>query len=154
MLTEEYVAQKFKEGFDCSMLVLAEFADDLGLTEEEAHKLASCFGAGMYIGGPCGAVSGAFIAIGLKYGNHLPNDTIQKHTVLSRRKKFIKKFEKVHGSLYCPALLGADLRNEEQRLYVHKSEIIAKRCPKFCLTAVDILKEMLYDDPVSQDLQD
>ncbi|MCL2785720.1 MAG: C-GCAxxG-C-C family protein [Methanomassiliicoccaceae archaeon] len=146
MLTEEYVAQKFREGIDCSMLVLAEVADVLGLTKEEAYKVASCFGAGMYVGGPCGAVTGAFIAIGMKHGNYELNDTIQKHTVLSRRKKFIKRFEKAHGSVYCPALLGADLRDEEQRLYVHKSEIIAKRCPKFCLTAVDILRDMLSDD--------
>ncbi|MDR0198185.1 MAG: C-GCAxxG-C-C family protein, partial [Methanomassiliicoccaceae archaeon] len=59
MLTDEYVSQKFNEGIDCSMLVLAEFAEELGITRNEAYRMASCFGAGMLTGGVCGAVTGA-----------------------------------------------------------------------------------------------
>ena len=47
MLTDEYVTQKFREGIDCSMMVLAEVADDIGITKDGAYRMASCFGAGM-----------------------------------------------------------------------------------------------------------
>ena len=143
MLTDEYVLRKFGEGIDCSMMVLAEFADGLGITKDEAYRAASCFGAGMLLGGVCGAVTGAFIAIGLKHGNHELNDIVQKGIVIAKRDEFVKRFEEAHGSVNCPVLLGADLRDAEQRQYARDNGIIDTECPKFCRTAVKILEDIL-----------
>jgi C_GCAxxG_C_C family probable redox protein len=143
MLTDEYVSQKFREGIDCSMLVLAEAAADIGITRKEAYMTASCFGAGMLTGGVCGAVTGAFIAIGCKHGNHKLNDTAQKIAVISKRDSFVERFKEEHGSVDCPVLLGADLRDPDQRQRARDSGAIDKKCPEFCRTAVRILKEML-----------
>ena len=61
-LAEKY----FKEGANCSQAVLAAFADDLGITEEFAMRLASGFGGGI---GRMREVCGAFSARrGLKEG--------------------------------------------------------------------------------------
>ena len=143
MLTDKYVLQKFREGIDCSMMVLAEAADDIGITKNEAYRAASCFGAGMLTGGVCGAVTGAFIAIGYKHGNVEPNDLVQKTIVISKRDEFVKRFEDEHGSVNCPALLGADLRDPAQRQHARDCGLIDKRCPEFCRTAVRIMKELL-----------
>ena len=143
MLTDEYVLQKFGEGIDCSMMVLAEFADDLGITKDEAYRTASCFGSGMLLGSVCGAVTGAFIVIGMKHGNYGLNDLAQKGIVLSKRDEFVKRFGEEHGSVNCPELLGADLRDMEQRQYAHDNHIIDTECPKFCRTAVRILNDIL-----------
>jgi C_GCAxxG_C_C family probable redox protein len=143
MLTDEYVSQKFAEGIDCSMLVLAEFADVLGITESEAYRMGACFGAGMLVGGTCGAVTGALIAIGYRHGNDRLNDIAQKLTVTSKRDVFVEMFKEEHGSTECPVLLGADLRDPEQRECARRSGAIDRECPKFCRTAVRILKELL-----------
>ena len=143
MLTKEDVVQKLKEGIDCSMVVLAAAADDVGITKDMAYKIASCFGAGMSVGGVCGAVTGSLMAIGIKHGNSKENDIAQKEILMSKRTEFLDKFKKVHGSVNCPVLLGANLRDAEQRFYAHKNGTIENECPKFCMTAVQLLKEIL-----------
>jgi C_GCAxxG_C_C family probable redox protein len=143
MLTDGYVSQKFSEGIDCSMLVLAEFSDELGISKEEAHRIASCFGAGMLTGGVCGAVTGAFIALGYKHGNCVVNDILQKTIVMSKRDEFVARFTEIHGSVDCPILLGADLRIPEERLTAHRNGWMDTKCPQFCRTAVKLLKEIL-----------
>jgi C_GCAxxG_C_C family probable redox protein len=143
MLTDEYVQQKFREGIDCSMMVLAEFAEDLGITAEDAYRIASCFGAGMFTGGVCGAVTGAFIAIGMRYGNYELNDTERKNTALSKRDELVRKFTEAHGSVDCPVLLGMDIRDPDQRQYARDSGLFDTECPKFCRTAAALLKDIM-----------
>jgi len=143
MLTDEYVTQKFGEGIDCSMMVLAEVADEIGITKEEAYRMASCFGAGMLTGGVCGAVTGAFIAIGIKHGNHELNDLAQKMIVTSKRDELVQRFRDMHGSVDCPAILGADLRIPEERDLARRNGYIDTKCPAFCRTAAQILKELI-----------
>lgn len=59
----------FKEGFSCSQAVFSTFAPQLGLECELALKVAGLFGGGMgRLGEVCGAVTGALMALGLKYG--------------------------------------------------------------------------------------
>ncbi|WP_242975830.1 C-GCAxxG-C-C family protein [Desulfosporosinus sp. FKB] len=59
----------FLSGFNCAQAVFSTYSNDLGLTMEMAKKIACGFGAGMgYIGETCGAVTGALMLIGLKYG--------------------------------------------------------------------------------------
>ena len=143
MLTDEYVSEKFAEGIDCSMLVLAEVSDELGITKEEAYRVASCFGAGMLTGGVCGAVTGAFIALGYKYGNSELNDIAQKAVVISKRDELVERFAKMHGGVDCPVILGADLRIPKERDFARKNGLINNKCPAFCRTAAEILKDLI-----------
>ncbi|MCQ2595593.1 MAG: C-GCAxxG-C-C family protein [Treponemataceae bacterium] len=50
--------------------MLASFADECGITEEQAIKLGSYFGTGMRKGEVCGAVTGALMVLGLLYGHN------------------------------------------------------------------------------------
>ena len=59
---------KIYEKFNCSQAVLGAYADDYGLTVAQAMKVAACFSGGVRKGEVCGAVSGAIMVIGLKYG--------------------------------------------------------------------------------------
>ena len=49
MTHEEKALSYFKDKFHCSQSVLAAYADELGLTEEQALKIAACFNAGMTV---------------------------------------------------------------------------------------------------------
>ncbi|MCR5128932.1 MAG: C-GCAxxG-C-C family protein [Lachnospiraceae bacterium] len=69
MTHKEKAMKIFYEKFNCSQAVLGAYADDYGLTEYQAMKVAACFSGGVRKGEVCGAVSGAIMVIGLKYGD-------------------------------------------------------------------------------------
>ena len=46
-MDENLIRDKFIKGYDCSQVVLAYFAERLGITEEMANKVTACFGGGM-----------------------------------------------------------------------------------------------------------
>ena len=68
MTHEEKALSYFQDKFHCSQSVLAAYAEELGLTEEQALKIAYCLNSGMRKGEVCGACSGALLVLGLKYG--------------------------------------------------------------------------------------
>ena len=56
--------------YNCAQAVLCAYAEECGLTVDEAYDLAACFGSGMNMGSVCGAVTGSLMVIGrLKQGN-------------------------------------------------------------------------------------
>lgn len=143
MTAEEEITKGFMEGFDCSMQVLAKLAPEIGLTEEQGKRLGSCFGVGMMQGSVCGAVSAAMIAIGYKYGNTKPKDMAQKGLCMAKRQEFIDRFTEEFGSVTCPGLLKLDLRLEEDAKKANEIGVITNICPKFCVKAIEIAKDVL-----------
>ena len=73
------VADLFMRGQDCSQVVLSQFADVLGISQENANRITACFGGGSGIGETCGAVIGALMVIGMKYGHSGPDDMEQRN---------------------------------------------------------------------------
>jgi C_GCAxxG_C_C family probable redox protein len=59
----------FSQGFNCAQAVAAAFCDKLGLNLKAALRLSSPFGGGMArMREVCGAVTGIFMVVGMKYG--------------------------------------------------------------------------------------
>ena len=79
--------------FNCCQSVLAAFAEDMGLTEEQAYNLGANFGAGMRCGSACGALTGALMALGMTGRPPEEADAL--------RRKFLED----HGEINCAALL-------------------------------------------------
>lgn len=50
---------------NCAQSVLMSFSGEIGISDEEAYKLAVNFGAGMKTASVCGAITGALMAMGL-----------------------------------------------------------------------------------------
>ena len=67
-MEKKEIAELFMKGIDCSQVVVGAFAEELGITTEEAYKMSAAFGGGMGLGETCGAVwtlrSGAYGAEG------------------------------------------------------------------------------------------
>ena len=142
MITEAEVDRLFKEGFDCSQIVLAEVSDRIGISREQAYAIASCFGIGMARGGTCGAASGAIMAIGMRYGNVKPGDMKTKAEVFAKRDEFIRRFEQMNGRVACPDLLGQRIDTLEGMIAASPKGVF-KECPRYCVNAIKILEEML-----------
>ena len=145
MKTEQQIAEDFGQGYDCSMQVLAELAPEVGLTEEQGLKMAACLGVGAMQGQFCGAVIGALIAIGYKYGNTVRGDTATKGICLAKRAEFYDRFQKEFGGLTCPEIMKLDLRKPEDAAKAREKKLFATLCPRVCTFAIITAKDILED---------
>lgn len=134
----------FKQGFSCSQAVLSAFSDEFNLDRNLALKISQPFGGGIaHRGEICGAISGAFLVIGLKWGRTHPEDTPARERTYESVTHFIRKFESIHGSIICKELLGCDLGSEEEYKKAEAEGLFETLCPKFVQHAADILTEMI-----------
>jgi C_GCAxxG_C_C family probable redox protein len=140
---EEAVAC-FEEGFSCSQAVLSAYAPQFGLERESALKVSGAFGAGMgRMGETCGAVTGAFMVIGLKHGKTRAEDDEAKERAYRLVQEFADRFKARHGSIVCRELLGCDLSISEQRALAQEKKLTATLCPGFVRDAAEIVEQIL-----------
>ena len=85
------------KNFNCAQSVFFAFAEDVGIEKEIALKVAACFGGGMRCGEVCGAVTGALMALGLKYGSSTDYDLDNKQITSKKAVEFINKFKEKKG---------------------------------------------------------
>ena len=144
MNNQEKAKAVFNEGFSCSQAVLAAFCQELNLDKNTALKIADSFGGGMgRLGLTCGAVTGALLVIGLKYGRIAADDQKAKQKTTQLVRNFIKRFEERNATAVCRELLGCDISTEEGFKYAKEHNLINTRCPDFVACAVGILDEIL-----------
>ncbi len=144
MTKAEEAYQCFMSRFTCSAAVFSAFAGELGLDPDTAKKVACGFGGGMsHTGNICGAVSGAIMVIGLKYGKTEAgdDDATEKTRVLVRQ--FIKEFIELHGSINCTELLGYDLSKADELQEAREKNLFKTICPGFVHDASAILEKIL-----------
>ncbi len=143
----ELAARYHDTGYGCGQAVLAPFAEDYGLSEELALKISTGFGSGMgRMCEVCGALTGAFMVIGLKHGKVITDGTkygSNTETTYRLVSELARKFEAINGSIYCRDLIGHDLSNDEQRAEVVKQGLFKSVCGKCILDAVRLLEETL-----------
>jgi C_GCAxxG_C_C family probable redox protein len=143
-VSEEFAADCFKTGIDCSQIVLGYAAQKVGLNSSDALKISSAFGGGMWCGRTCGAVSGALMALGMKYGYSEPDMPEQKNNMLAKKAEFEKKFAAEYGSVVCKDILGGlDLSKPDDMSQIMEKNLLFTLCPKVACTACRILDEML-----------
>ena len=65
-VSEEIAADLFRKEIDCSQIVLGYAANKVGMKDEDALKISSAFGGGIWYGRTCGCVSCALMALGMK----------------------------------------------------------------------------------------
>ena len=135
----------FGQKFHCSQAVLAAFADDLGLTEEQALKLGGCFGAGMCKGEVCGACVGALMVLGMKFGQYKIEDIESRVKTNKVTERFLGEFSKANGSYLCKELLGCDLATEAGRKYAIAHNLFTEFCPQMVVSAVELIEKLLCE---------
>lgn len=137
--------ERFRKGFNCSQAVLGSYSKQLGLDCEKAFKVATGFGGGMRMGDTCGAVSGAFMVLGLKYGNTTAEDKERKANTYKKVEEYIKRFKVRNDSVMCRELLGCDLSTPEGMKEAQDKGLFSSICPQMVQDAVEILEEMMNE---------
>lgn len=134
----------FKEGFSCSQAMLSTYGPQLGLNHELALKVSGAFGGGMArMGETCGAVTGAFMVIGLKHGKTKFEDKQAKEKTYSLVREFVDRFKSRNGSIVCRELLGCDISTPEGRDLAKEKNLFTTLCPKFVQDAAEIIEQIL-----------
>ena len=142
MTHEEKALSYFSDRFHCSQSVLAAFADELGLTEEQALKLGACFGGGMRKGEVCGACTGALMVLGMKYGQHDKNDLASREKTNEMTDRFLERFKTANGSYICNDILGCDISTPEGAAFAKSHGLFTTTCCDMVASAVRILEEL------------
>jgi C_GCAxxG_C_C family probable redox protein len=126
---------------NCAQSVLLSYASELNLDEMTALKIAAGFGGGMAMAETCGAVTGAYMVLGLKAQSE--GKTIQE--IKTETKVAVKKFNDFfiakHGSLKCKKLLGVDISTPEGSAEANERNLFDTVCADLVASAAEILEK-------------
>ncbi len=145
MKNSEKAVLLFREGYNCAQAVFGAFAEQIGINQSTALKLAAPFGGG--IGRQrevCGACSGMLMAFGVLYGYDTPETGELKKIHYEQTRLLCDKFSKINGSIICREILktteigGAPALRTEQ----YYKERPCERCVR---TAAEILENYIVD---------
>lgn len=146
MSTREEKARKaFKDGYNCSQSLMLAYSDVIGIDEKQALRLSSAFGGGIgRMREVCGAVSGAFMVLGLLYGYDDAKDYEGKKDVYARVQEIAEDFKNEEGSIICRELLGIDGKDTSPVPSKRTEEYYKKRtCEEKVGLAAKILDEYI-----------
>jgi C_GCAxxG_C_C family probable redox protein len=125
--------------------MLAGFGELFGLDRDQAFKIARAYGAGMGTGGICGAVTGAYMILGLLVGED-EDERRARFKTYALVAEFTRRFEARRGTSVCRALLGGvDLGTETGRKEAVEKNLFQEVCPGYVRDAGEILEELARD---------
>ena len=142
-MTREEAAKLFMKGIDCSQIVAGQFTEEIGMDKDTLRKMSASFGGGMMCGETCGAVTGALMVIGLKYGHRKEDDTQQKEIMQKKVMEFKARYAEKHPSTMCRELLKHDISQPGEMEKVLKEGTMFSYCPCVVEDAIQILQEIL-----------
>ena len=136
-------AELFNAGCACSQAVLGVFADRLELDRDQAMRISAGFAGGMRMGEVCGAMTGAFMALGLAYCMNECTTRDGRKAAYVAVEAFTEAFRERHGSILCRDLLGCDISTAEGMRIAEEKGLFSTKCPQVVRDAAEILNETL-----------
>ena len=134
----------FKGPYSCSQAMMLTYATQFGLDAEMSLRLGTGFAGGMSRHAEvCGAVTGAVMVIGLKYGMKNKDDDNARAKTFELVSELFKRFKAKHDSVSCRDILGCDISTIEGRELASSENRFKTLCPDFVRTAAEILEEIL-----------
>lgn len=131
----------FEQGYNCAQSVFMAYADIFGVERELAAKLPTSFGGGMgRLREVCGALSGAFMLLGLKYPFTDVHNKALKNENYKKVQAVAGAFKQEMGSYICADLLH--IRREAQH-YVSADRTKAYYAERPCSKCVRVAAEIV-----------
>jgi C_GCAxxG_C_C family probable redox protein len=91
----------------------------------------------------CGAVSGAFMVIGLVYGHTTAKDQESKEEVYRLVNEFVSQFTARNGSIKCRELIGYDMCTPEKLQQANESGVFGTVCPRLVKDSAEIISMLI-----------
>jgi C_GCAxxG_C_C family probable redox protein len=137
-------AEYMKSGYNCAQSIVKAYAGEVGLEEEDVLRMAAPFGGGLGRNGyVCGALTGAALIIGKKYGNVDATDARSKEKAYHVVSDLLDEFAKGQGSVMCRELTSTDMRNPEELKKAREAGIFSNQCPLYVMKAGELLEKAL-----------
>jgi C_GCAxxG_C_C family probable redox protein len=133
----------FCRGAACSQAILGTYGPLFGLDREQAIKLASGFAGGMRLAQTCGAVTGAFMVLGLQCAGPNCDQRDSREKVYASLRDFTARFQQRRHTVVCKELLGCDISTPEGIQRATREGLFRAICPRLVQDAAEILEEML-----------
>jgi C_GCAxxG_C_C family probable redox protein len=137
---EARAAELFDEGYYCAESVLLSVAEAAGKSEGLSPEIATGFCSGMSrTAGPCGAVTGAVMALGLVSGRSDADQSVEQNYQQTRQ--MVERFRERFGSGNCSELLGCDLGTAEGQARF-RDQRLGERCREYTIAAAALAGEI------------
>jgi C_GCAxxG_C_C family probable redox protein len=136
--------ENFRAGYNCAQAVLTEFSDRYGLDEKAALSISCGFGGGMgRLQETCGAVTGAFMVLGMHNCRLYPDNQERKAKTYIMVQAFDREFRKIHSAIRCGELLKIDLKTPEGQQLFHSNHLDEVVCEKCIVSAIAITEKLI-----------
>jgi len=133
-----------KSGYSCSQSVFSVFAEKLGLDKEASLKVSSAFGGGIAgMGETCGAVIGALMALGLKYGSSEPSKKHEDQEIHRYAEAFLSRIKSKNGTITCREILGVNVAIPEEFKMAKEKGLFEKKCPPIVKLSIEIAADLI-----------
>ena len=137
----------FKEGYACSQSVAMAFAPEFGVDVDTVKMISAPFGGGMgRLRGKCGAVTGAFMVLGMATGKYDPKDMTTKLAQYKKVQDMNAAIVNIYGTAECGELLAKKVNKEQVQERAHHNIV----CTGIIADAVTALYDILYPEKQAQ----
>jgi C_GCAxxG_C_C family probable redox protein len=134
----------FNSGFNCAQSVFSTYSEEFGINKTDALRISCGFGGGMgHKQEVCGALTGAFMLIGCKYGKTKEDDTESKEKTYELVCELADKFKTKHGNILCRELLGIDLLTPGGQKAFSSQNMKKLRCSRYVHDAVEMIEDLM-----------
>jgi C_GCAxxG_C_C family probable redox protein len=142
--SEQARAVMLEHHLNCAQSVVSTYCEEFGLDRNLGLKVAMGFGGGMArTGKTCGAVTGAYMIMGLSQRINENNARESIERTYKLMLDFNREFMALHGSLNCKDLIKLDLAIPEQRAKAQDRHLFATVCPDLVRDAAKIMESLL-----------
>lgn len=142
-IARENVLKYFEQRFNCAEASLMGLAETFGIESDAIPQIATGLGGGLGRHGEvCGAVLGAVMALGLKYGRKTPDNEAKEHAY-NIVHAFLSAFEKEYGSIKCLDLTGIDMLTPEGMAKAKELNLHKNICPKYVAAAAEMAARLM-----------
>ncbi|MDZ4163968.1 MAG: C-GCAxxG-C-C family protein [Smithellaceae bacterium] len=136
--------QASREGMNCCQSIIATYGPPLGLPPEVAVRLGSCFGGGLGRAGEvCGALTGATMVLGWKYGPLDAKNREARELGYALVRELVGIFRERRGAVTCRELLNCDISTAENYALAKERGVMKELCPMLVQDAAEILEAII-----------
>ncbi|KAF0233579.1 MAG: hypothetical protein FD177_1539 [Desulfovibrionaceae bacterium] len=131
-----YARERFLSHWNCTQAVLESLSGHAGMDAEALTRITTPFAAGMWNGLTCGAVTGAMMALGMRFGRASDGDGKATDVTKVKMRELAAAMRAQFGNLDCSALLGADMATDAGVSQAAGKGLFKSKCPLLVEAAV------------------
>lgn len=132
-----------EQKYNCAEATLMALCQKWGVSSDAVPRIAAGFGGGVGKKGLiCGALSGAVMAIGLRFAGPDPTDTEKRKLVTNHVSRLVDSFRDSFGETGCRELTGCDLSTPEGMMKAKVEKVRTEKCRHLVRRAVELAMDI------------